>query len=190
MPTGNSTEHPPVFPFDGRLSGCKAIFRSVFCLAITALFFSGCATESEVEPVRTDTTQTEATIPFDVEGTLTFERGDQDLVTIDIEIAETDSSRERGLMQRSSLPAQSGMLFIFEREEPQDFWMANTPLSLDIFFVDADFQIVNIARYTRPYSSDQVSSVEPAMYVVETVAGFADTYGITESDQVRWTRIE
>ena len=117
-------------------------------------------------------------------------RGDQDLATIDIEIAETDSSRERGLMQRTSLPDQSGMFFIFDREEPQEFWMANTPLSLDIFFVNADSQIVNIARYTKPYSSEHGPSIDPAMYVVETEAGFADTYGITESDQVRWTRAE
>jgi len=161
---------------------------SIFAVAI--LLFSACASETDGEPQQDETARSEVSIPFKREGTLTFERGDQDLVTIDIEIAETDSARERGLMQRNSLPDRSGMLFIFEREEPQNFWMANTPLSLDIFFVNADSQIVNIARYTKPYSSQEVPSVAPAMYVVETEAGFADTYGITETDQIRWTRIE
>jgi uncharacterized membrane protein (UPF0127 family) len=149
---------------------------------------SACTSESE--PQEAEPAPVEVSIPFDNEGTLTFLRGGQDLATIDIEVAETDSSRERGLMQRTNLPDQSGMLFIFDREEPQAFWMANTPLSLDIFFVDADSQIVNIARYTRPFSSENVSSGVPAQYVIETQAGFADTYGITESDRVRWTRME
>ncbi len=136
-----------------------------------------------------ETPETEG-IAFDPDGTLSFTRDGQTLLTIDIEIADTDSTRTRGLMARSSLPPKSGMLFIFDRAEPQSFWMANTPLSLDIFFVDADSEIVNIAKYTRPLSPQQVSSIGAARYVVETQAGVADSYGITETDHVSWLRKE
>lgn len=134
--------------------------------------------------------ETEATIPFDKEGTLRFLREGEPLTTIDIEIAETDSARERGLMQRQNLPEQSGMLFLFEREEPRGFWMSNTPLALDILFVGADSQIVSIAKYTKPFSSQSIVSEGPAQYVVEVPAGFADTYGITEANRITWERLE
>lgn len=127
-------------------------------------------------------------IAFRRDGSLTFLRGGEEVVSIDIEIAETDSARQRGLMQREALPEQSGMLFIFEREEPQGFWMGNTPLSLDLIFVDADSQIVDVDKYNRPFDPSTIASDAPAKFVVEVPAGFADTYGISETDRVRWRR--
>ncbi|HET6566647.1 MAG TPA: DUF192 domain-containing protein [Rhodothermales bacterium] len=156
-------------------------------ILFTAILIAGCESNRTRADAPGSPTDTEAVhIPFRNDGTLTFLRGEQEIVTIDVEIAQTDSARERGLMQRKSLPAKSGMLFIFDRPEVQTFWMANTPLPLDMFFVNTDSVIVNVARYTRPYSSDEVSSIDPALYVVEVPAGFADNYGITESNQVRW----
>lgn len=126
-------------------------------------------------------------IPFDKEGTLTFHPSTGlDSVTIAIEIADTDSARSRGLMQRASLPQKSGMLFIFDREEPRSFWMANTPLSLDIIFVNNDSSIVNIAKYTKPRSPKQIRSEGNARYVVEVPAGFTDRYGIVAGDRLSW----
>ena len=132
--------------------------------------------------------QDEETIPFRKDGELTFLRSGGEELTIDIEIAESDSARERGLMQRTSLPDMSGMLFIFRSEEIQSFWMANTPLALDLIFVNADSQIVDIDKYTTPFSSESIVSDEPARYVIEVQAGFADTHGITAGEGVRWRR--
>ena len=106
----------------------------------------------------------------------------------DVENAETDSARARGLMQRRGLPEASGMLFRFDREEMQSFWMANTPIALDILFIDADSQIVSMAKYTRPFSPQSVASEAPARYVLELEAGAADSYGLIETDRVRWRR--
>lgn len=128
------------------------------------------------------------TLPFRKDGELAFLREGADSLVIDIEIAETDSARERGLMQRSSLPERSGMLFIFPREEVQSFWMVNTPIALDLMFVDADSQIVDIAKYTRPFSASSIFSDAPARYVIEVAAGFSDTHGITEGESVTWRR--
>ncbi len=152
----------------------------VLCAALL-LAVAGC---SRNEPE----TEIAAPIPFRTDGTLTFQRDGTSLKTINIEIAENDSSRTRGLMQRQELPENSGMLFIFDREEPQSFWMANTPLSLDIIYASADSEIVSIGRYTTPFSTSAVPSRSPARFVIETPAGFADTYGIAESDQVTWQR--
>jgi uncharacterized membrane protein (UPF0127 family) len=158
------------------------MFRIGF-ICVLGLFLMGCRRNAPPTPSLTG-----RMIPFREDGTLAFFRNQDTLVTIKIEIAETDSARQRGLMERYTLPERSGMLFIFDREAIQGFWMANTPLSLDIIFVNADSQIVSIAKYTRPYSTENISSRYPAQFVVEVPAGFADTYGLVEGDRVRWQR--
>jgi uncharacterized protein len=126
-------------------------------------------------------------IPFRHDGRLQFMREDgSPIVEIDIEVAATDSARTRGLMQRTSLPERSGMLFLMPRTDRHSFWMANTPLSLDIMFIAPDSHIVNIAKYTRPYSQQAVVAEAPSRFVVETQAGFADTYGIVPGDRIDW----
>ncbi len=129
-------------------------------------------------------------IPFRDDGDLTFFQGDAEILTIDIEIAESDSERARGLMQRPSLPEKSGMLFLFEQEAMQTFYMANTPLALDLLFVDRDSMVIDIDKYNRPFTSTLIRSDAPAQYVIEVPAGFADIYGLLEGERVHWTRRE
>jgi len=131
------------------------------------------------------------TIPFDREGRLVFIQDGDSLVTLDIEVADTDSARQRGMMQREGFPSEtSGMLFPFAEEQERSFWMANTPVSLDLFFIDADSQVVSIAKYAEPVSAKQIPSGEPAQYVLETPAGFADSYGVLEGARVEWRRTD
>src|SRR6056297_1244673 len=162
--------------------------RLVFPVLFFALLLAGCGEEADrpapaAEPA--------AEIPFRKDGTLTFlrENGDE-IVTIDIEIAQGDSATQRGMMQRTSLPDRSGMLFLMPRVERHGFWMANTPLSLDITFVTPDSTVINTAKYTVPYSTKSVYAEAPASFIVETQAGFTDTWGITTGDRIRWTRTE
>ncbi len=130
-------------------------------------------------------------IPFTKEGVLDFLRDDGSFITsIDIEVADSDSARTRGLMQRTGLPSNSGMLFIFQQQRTQTFWMANTPIALDMIFVDQDSVIVDIAKYVRPQNPETTASKAPAMYVIEVVAGFTDSQGITETDRVTWSRMD
>jgi uncharacterized membrane protein (UPF0127 family) len=109
------------------------------------------------------------------------------VATLAIEIALGDSARGRGLMDRRSLPARAGMLFLSEAPKQQSFWMKNTPMPLDIIFIDADSQVVNIARRTRPLSQATITSDGPAQYVLEVRAGLADQLGLDEETRVRWT---
>lgn len=166
------------------------MLRFSTCFVLAALVIVGCESERPALEPEGGTSTAEPTIPFRQDGSLTFLRDGEPITEIAIEIADTDSARTRGLMQREGLPPQSGMLFVFPRETPQGFWMANTPIALDIIYVNADSQIVSIAKYTRPFSSQTVESEAPARYVVEVPAGFSDTYGLTESDRVRWTETE
>lgn len=155
-------------------------------LLLLVLFFTACSDTPEPESDVQQGASEEPGIPFRVDGQLDFLREGASYLTIDIEIAATDSARTRGLMQRKGLPDRSGMLFLFDHEDPQSFWMANTPLALDLMFVSADSQIVDIAKYAKPLSPDPITSKAPAQYVIEVPAGFTDSYGIIETDRVRW----
>jgi uncharacterized membrane protein (UPF0127 family) len=76
------------------------------------------------------------------------------------------------------------MLFVFVISELQSFWMKNTPLSLDIMFVNENKEIVKIHKSTTPYSKESLPSEKKSMYVVEVIAGFSDKYGIKEGDKI------
>lgn len=156
----------------------------IACIFIPLL--AGCQAESS-EPTP-PAEAPEETIPFRKDGVLDFVRGDDTLLTIDIEIADNDSTIERGMMQRTSMPDLSGMLFLMPSEDIQGFWMSNTKISLDIIFANESGEIVHIAKYTTPLSPESVSSVYPASLVLEVIAGFTDSHGIIEGDEIDWRR--
>jgi uncharacterized membrane protein (UPF0127 family) len=121
------------------------------------------------------------------EGELEFLRQDGSIaVSITIEIADTSETRIKGLMERWSLPELHGMLFILDHPEVQRFWMHNTPLSLDMIFVDQNRRILNIAESTTPMSDQTYASRGLAQYVVEVKAGFSKRHGIQEGMSIRW----
>ena len=165
--------------------------RALLFTALMVLLLIGglaCGRSGDSSSAEADTTET---IPFEKEGRLAFIQDGDSTVTIDLEIAKTDSARERGMMQREGFPDdRSGMLFVFNEEQPRSFWMSNTPVALDILFVNADSQVVTIAEYTTPFSSERYESGDPAQFVVEVPAGFADSHGILEGDRVRWRGVE
>lgn len=122
---------------------------------------------------------------------LTFERSVSFLTakgdtvsTIEVAIADDDSERNQGLMDVRDLPRSKGMLFIFEENQPRSFWMANTPLSLDIIFVNEDREIVRIHHNTQPFSENSFESGKPAKYVIETNAGYCISHDIQQGMKV------
>lgn len=118
-------------------------------------------------------------IKFKKEGTLSIHRMSGDhVVTIDVEIAETDEERSQGLMFRQSMEGDQGMLFIFETEKPQSFWMKNTYIPLDIMFLDKDFRIVDQYLSAEPKSTKSIRSRRAATYVLEVNEGFCRAYNI------------
>lgn len=99
-------------------------------------------------------------------------------------IADKDPSRQQGLMYIKDLPANRGMLFLFERPRFVSFWMKNTYLSLDIIFIAPDGHVVNIARDTKPLSLDLIDSNAPVTGVLELIAGTAAKIGLSAGDRV------
>ena len=157
-------------------------------LAFGPLALGACRSGEDAGTAADTTAAAAERIPFRQDGTLTITRDGQPVGRFAIEIAETDSSRERGLMERPPLPLDRGMLFLFPAAGPQSFWMANTPSSLDIVFIGPDSTVVNVAKYTTPYSTAQVTSTGPAQFVLEVRASVADRLGISPGDKVTWTR--
>jgi uncharacterized membrane protein (UPF0127 family) len=92
----------------------------------------------------------------------------------ELEIADTYSSREIGLMNRKNLCESCAMLFVFQKEEPQSFWMKNTLISLDIVFMDSTGIINAIHENTTPQQTfPTYNSTKPSLYVLETNAFFS-----------------
>ncbi len=125
-------------------------------------------------------------IPFRIDGTLDILRDDETVRSLEIEIADTDSTRARGMMQRTAFPEGTGMLFVFDHESFQSFWMGNTPLALDLVFISSDLRIASFAKYAVPFSNKSLNGM--AQYVLEVPAGWVDTNGIVEGDRIEWTR--
>ena len=124
---------------------------------------------------------------FTKEGELTFTDSLGTLKSkIDLEIAETTYETRLGLMNRNKMEENQGMLFILPNLEPQSFWMRNTLISLDMIFVTDQKKIVTIHKNTKILSDQSYPSSEPAKYVVEVLAGFADRHNIKVGDKIDW----
>jgi uncharacterized protein len=103
----------------------------------------------------------------------------------EVEVADAPDERAAGLMYRTSLADNAGMLFLYPRSQPVEFWMKNTPLSLDIVFVREDGTIARIAENTVPMSEELIPSGEPVRAVLEVKAGTMRQLGIGPGDRLR-----
>lgn len=101
-----------------------------------------------------------------------------------VEMAVTEDEKARGLMFRRELPEGRGMLFDFKTDQPVEFWMKNTYVSLDMIFIRSDGRILRIAENTEPLSEARVASGGSVRAVLEVVAGTARKFGIAPGDRV------
>ncbi|MDG2533832.1 DUF192 domain-containing protein [Sphingomonas sp. HITSZ_GF] len=108
------------------------------------------------------------------------------------ELARTAAEQERGLMFRTNIPQDGGMLFApYPADGPPRearFWMKNTPTALDILFIRGDGTIARIAENAVPYSEETLVSGEPVAAVLEVNAGVSARLGIKAGDKVRWAK--
>ena len=155
-----------------------------FLFLLPLVAFAACRDEPPAETAR----QPAVPVEFQIDGSLTFLRDGEPITTIDIELADDDSTRTRGLMDRTEIPPATGMLFTFPRAEMQGFWMQSTYVPLDIIYFDADSSLVNVQANAVPHQTRPTyNSTAPAQYVVEVPAGFARRYGLTEGVTIDWT---
>lgn len=107
-----------------------------------------------------------------------------------IELVDDDASRAQGLMFRTNLADDAGMLFDFHEERPVSFWMRNTLIPLDMIFVRADGVIVNIHSNARPQDPKPIPSAGPVRFVFEIVGGGASKIGLKAGDRLVHPRVQ
>jgi uncharacterized membrane protein (UPF0127 family) len=102
-----------------------------------------------------------------------------------VELAATDAERELGLMNRASMPADHGMLFEFDRDQPIYMWMKNTLIPLDMLFIDRTGRIAGIAARAVPLSEEVIASPGSVRAVLELNGGTVERMHIAVGDTVR-----
>ncbi len=175
------------------LPGLHRLRSSVPVLAL-AIFVAACAGEPEDGSAAPSANRTvaeasdpaPASAPAPRRGTAWVIFGAD---TVTAEVADTPEARERGLMHRTDLGENEGMLFVFSDTRIRSFWMRNTYIPLDIAFLDRDLVIVDI-RQMEPEDETLVDSARPAMFALEVHQGWFARRGIEVGAraQVVWGR--
>ncbi len=106
-----------------------------------------------------------------------------------IEIADDNFERSAGRMFRAAMDDDHGMLFVFEQSRRLSFWMKNTPMPLDLVFIDEEGTVVDVLP-GEPFSVAPIAPEAPARFVLELKAGTAEKTGIASGDRVSHPRIE
>ena len=127
-------------------------------------------------------------IAFKKEGVLTLFTKDSLSIHLDIEIADTEYERETGMMYRSNMKSDHGMLFIFEDEAPRSFYMKNTEISLDIIYLNAQQKVVSIQKNAEPFNQGSLPSEGPAKFVLEVNGGLADRWNLSKGDSIAFEK--
>ncbi|WP_100615645.1 DUF192 domain-containing protein [Confluentibacter citreus] len=149
-------------------------------LGMLLLSIAGCKEEKKTIK------QTE--VIFNKEGDLTIFKiaTDSTEIKLDIEIADTEYDIQTGLMYRSSMETNQGMLFVFDDVMERYFFMKNTQIPLDIIYIGANKKIVSYQKNAKPFDETSLPSNVPAKYVLEVNAGLVDTWLLKEGDSLSW----
>jgi len=107
-------------------------------------------------------------------------------VTFTVEIAKTPEEKSHGLMGRENLADKHGMWFVFDEDVLDPFWMKDTPLALDIIFVDKNNKVIDIIPNTVPNSTDILMPHQKYRYVLEVKAGTAANLKLNLGDKVEF----
>ncbi|MDE6351171.1 MAG: DUF192 domain-containing protein [Treponemataceae bacterium] len=141
----------------------RAFFLAAACLLVCAV--ASC--KSQKFPVKTVTIRTAS--------------GND--ITVAAELAVTDEQRQRGFMERRTIPDGTGMLFVFENDQILHFWMKNTPHPLSIAYIDRDGTIRDVFDMT-PFSLASVASTVSVRYALEVPQGWFAKVGVRTGDVV------
>lgn len=155
------------------------VFLGLFCLSSVS-----CKKEKkEVKPVE---------VTFKKEGELKLYKSQSDslIVKLDIEIADTDYDVQTGLMYRSSMQDNRGMLFVFPTMRERFFYMRNTKFPLDLIYLDQNKYIVSFQENAKPFDESSLPSQVPAQYVLEVNAGLAEKWLLEIGDRMDYTKIK
>jgi uncharacterized membrane protein (UPF0127 family) len=123
------------------------------------------------------------------ENRLTMVAADGARHQFNVEVVDTDETRSRGLMYRTDLADDAGMLFDFVSERPVSFWMMNTYVPLDMLFISADGVVRNIHADAVPHDRTSIPSDGPVRFVLEIPGGRAAELGLAAGDRMEHPRV-
>ncbi len=159
-------------------------FIRTICLLLCIWTFLSCREESKkvVKAV---------TVAFEKEGELSIFKQETDslITSFDIEIADNDYETQTGLMYRSSMKQQHGMLFVFPTEALHSFYMKNTQFPLDLVFIKEDLTIASFQENAEPFNENGLSSKVPVKYVFEINAGLVQKWQLALGDKVEFKKL-
>jgi len=110
-------------------------------------------------------------------------------ISLSVEVVRTPAQRSMGLMYRTSLPSNKGMLFIFEGDQVQAFTMKNTFIPLDMIFIDRSNRIVGLVENARPLTAGPYKVDAASRYVLELNASFCRRHNLSVGDTVGFQNI-
>jgi uncharacterized protein len=152
-------------------------------LLVALLLVYGCGggekSETPSEEVSPETTA--VAVP-DETATVGINTARGERVEVQVEIADEEAEQKRGLMERTALAEDAGMLFVFPRERPLSFWMKDTLIPLSIAYIDGDGGIVDIQNM-QPLDETSHPSAAPAQYALEVNQGFFEERGVQVGDE-------
>ncbi len=151
--------------------------------AAFALFASAAFAQVPPAPVG-DPAHPDTVVDFGTAESVTIET-DDGVVAISALIADSDRERQRGLMFRSDLADDEGMLFDYEEVQTVSMWMRNTEIALDLIFISDSGEILKIIANAQPYSLRSLPSDFPVLGVLEVRGSLARDVGIRPGDIVR-----
>ncbi len=114
---------------------------------------------------------------------LVIERTGGETVSIEVEIAVSESEQARGYMERTKIPDGTGMLFANRSDRQMRFWMKNTPHPLSIAFIDSSGVIREI-RDMRPFSLETIASERSVRHALEVPRGWFERVGVRAGDRL------
>ncbi len=157
----------------------KALFK-YFLVILVLISALNCKEDKRTK------TEGQVIVNFKKEGVLNIKKADSDSIikTLDIEIADNDYETQTGLMYRTKLGTNHGMLFIFPDEDFRSFYMKNTKIPLDIIYIDEAKIIVSIQKNAKPFDETSLPSDAPAKYVLEVNGGLSDEWQLEVGDRI------
>jgi uncharacterized membrane protein (UPF0127 family) len=112
-------------------------------------------------------------------------RGDFGTARFNVEIADDPAERAQGLMNRPSMPASAGMLFLYETPQRAGFWMKNTLIPLDMIFLDETGTVTRVHENAVPLDETTIDGGYGVIAVLEINGGLASAIGIAEGAELR-----
>lgn len=112
-------------------------------------------------------------------------RGDWGSARISVSVVDTPETRSKGLMFVEDMPAMTGMLFVYEREQTVSFWMKNTLIPLDMIFADGTGVVQRVHENAVPGDLTAIPGGSNIQFVLELNGGMADRLGIDAGTEMR-----